>query len=242
MTTARLQSLDTTLIIFPDFQWPSPDFVEKYATIVEGVHSLAAYGISLDMVQDTMRWLRELPQIVLPSALDMPSVDAVVSKLVSRRHGQEEMKPVENLLSNVVCVEGAGNVNLHHVSPKALKKASQAAVVSIVDDTVQEALCAAFLLKEFLKEYFPLSEAGHVLGPNESLPETTTTLLVVCSNGCFQRPSFVRHLFEAEARGIGAVRSLLRIISSFHAKQCIASCGCFLSTFCRVPSETLRSW
>ena len=44
-----------------------------------------------------------------------------------------------------------------------------------------------------------------MVGPDESLLEGTTSLLVVCSTGCFQRPSFVRQLFEAEARGVVAI-------------------------------------
>ena len=44
-----------------------------------------------------------------------------------------------------------------------------------------------------------------MVGPDESLPESTTSLLVVCSTGCFQRPSFVRQLFEAETRGVVAI-------------------------------------
>ena len=56
-----------------------------------------------------------------------------------------------------------------------------------------------------LSKRHPLTGAGHVVGPDESLLEGTTSLLVVCSTGCFQRPSFVRQLFEAEARGVVAI-------------------------------------
>ena len=46
---------------------------------------------------------------------------------------------------------------------------------------------------------------GLVLGPEDCLPETAQTLLIVCSNGCFQRPNVVRQLFEAVNLGIQAV-------------------------------------
>ena len=63
----------------------------------------------------------------------------------------------------------------------------------------------AFMVREMLKRFFPLTGAGHVLAPEEHLPTSATTLLVMSSNCCFQKPSFVRQLFQAEARGIGAI-------------------------------------
>ena len=68
-----------------------------------------------------------------------------------------------------------------------------------------ESVSTALLVQELLKTRYPLTGAGHVVGPDESLPESTTSLLVVCSTGCFQRPSFVRQLFEAETRGVVAI-------------------------------------
>ena len=46
MTTARLRNVDTILVMFPDFQVPLHTFIEGCAT-VEGIRSLAPYGISL---------------------------------------------------------------------------------------------------------------------------------------------------------------------------------------------------
>ena len=66
-------------------------------------------------------------------------------------------------------------------------------------------VCEAIVLVELLKRHLPLTLRSAVLGPNETITETTTTLLVVCSNGCFQKPSFVRQLFQAQSHGIRAV-------------------------------------
>ena len=78
-------------------------------------------------------------------------------------------------------------------------------VVTIVDHANQESVCTALLVRELLKRFFFLTGPGHVLGPEEHLPASVTTVLVMSSNGCLQRPSFVRQLFQAEARGIGAI-------------------------------------
>ena len=77
--------------------------------------------------------------------------------------------------------------------------------MSIVDHTNQEAVCTALLVRELLKTFFPLTGPGHVLGPDENLPRDASLLLVMSSTACFQKPSFVRQLFQAERLGMGAI-------------------------------------
>ena len=88
-------------------------------------------------------------------------------------------------------------------------------VVSIVDHTNQESVCTALLVRELLKSFFPLSGPGHVLGPDENVPTNATLLLVISSNGCFQRPGFVHQLFQAERLGIGAIPIILGDVFHF---------------------------
>ena len=98
MTTARLRKVDTVLLIFPEFEWPSNTFIEDYVTHVEGVVSLAEYGIHVEMAQDTLRWLLVRPQIVLPHAMTMAGVDATVAKLIQCKHGRTETVSVVGAL------------------------------------------------------------------------------------------------------------------------------------------------
>ena len=215
MTTARLHNIDTLLILFPDFQVPSRSFIEGYAS-VEGIQSLAPYGISLEMAQTTLWWLGIRPCIVLPRAISLAGVDAVVEKLVSRRQGRNEMATVTFMRSTVNSAEENEETQICQWRPGAtvshfVTEASQSLtpatvlVVSIVDHCNQESMCTALLVRELLKKYSPLSGAGYVLEPHENLPASVTAVLVMSSNGCFQRPNFVRQLFQAEARGIGAI-------------------------------------
>jgi len=76
MTTASLQGLDTILVIFLDFERPSRSFVEDYATNVQSGLSLSVQGISVQMAQDTLWWLRSRPHILLPQEI---TLDAVVA-------------------------------------------------------------------------------------------------------------------------------------------------------------------
>merc|ERR1719383_881819 len=91
MTTARLHGLDTVLIIFPEFDWPSDNFVDDYAAHVEGIVSLAVHGVSVEMAQETLRWLVGRPRIALPPDLSLPNVNAVVEKVARRKQGTDEM-------------------------------------------------------------------------------------------------------------------------------------------------------
>ena len=220
MTTARLHSIDTILVIFPQFEHPSRTFIEDYAS-VEGVQSLAPFGISVEMAQQTLWWLGARPWIVLPRSISPAGVSAVVEKLVGRKRGTQEMAAVSFVKSIIESPENEEHVEKeetpvshwrsgptvsHHVSEQADWSApATVAVVSVVDHTNQEAVCTALLVRELLKKFFPLTGPGHVLGPEENLPRNATMLLVMSSNGCFQRPYFVRQLFQAERLGIGAI-------------------------------------
>ena len=216
MTTARLHNIDTILVMFPDFEEPSRTIIDNYAC-VEGVQSLAPYGISLQMTQETLWWLGTRPWIVLPRSINSCGVDAVVEKWSAERkenrrwppchpcyrsskHGHDENEKSE------VCHWRSRNTVSHLVSePRGWSAPAAVTVVSIVDHTNQESVCTALLVCELLKRFFPLTGPGHVLGPDENLPASATLLLVMSSNGCFQRPSFVRQLFQAASRGIGAI-------------------------------------
>ena len=49
------------------------------------------------------------------------------------------------------------------------------------------------------------SQVTYLVRQDEDLPEITTTVLVVCSNGCFQDRSFVRLLLQADSSALGAL-------------------------------------
>ena len=72
-------------------------------------------------------------------------------------------------------------------------------VVSIVDHSNQETVCTAHIIRELLKSYFPLSQAGYVLGAAQDLLPSIQTVLVVSSNGCFQNIHFALQLCQAQS-------------------------------------------
>ena len=84
MTTARIVGVDTMLVMFPNFQHPTQDLIANYVFYVEGVSSLAPFGISTSMVTETLWWLGTRPWVVLPHQIGVASADAVAQKLISR--------------------------------------------------------------------------------------------------------------------------------------------------------------
>ena len=181
MTTARLHNIDTILVMFPDFEKPSRTVIDNYAC-VEGVQSLAPFGISLQMTQETLWWLGTRPWIVLPRSVNSGGFDAVVEKLVGRKKGRQEMATVPSVLS-IINSHGhdeneedqenhwRSRETVSHLVSEPLGCSTPAAVtvVSIVDHTNQESVCTALLVRELLKRFFPLTGPGHVLGPDENL-------------------------------------------------------------------------
>lgn len=226
MCTADLHSINTILILFPEFQWPSPEFIADIGTHVEGVESLAQYGISLAMARGTLQRLSTRRQVILPPSITLECMQSVVGHLVDRKlHKRTSSSDAgvsvkfEVACSSVVPVpstsrdvwarglseepESHSNCLMVHVQQDLSRECE---VVSVVDHSNNEAVCAALIVRELLIPYYPLlSKVPHVLGRDEDVPKGVRTVLVICSTGCFHQPCFVRQLFQVEALGAGAV-------------------------------------
>jgi len=113
MTTAMLHDVDTILLLFPDFTWPTDEFVERYAEHVEGVLSLAKYGISVDHVQEALKLLTSRPNILLPRKVTLSMMDVVASKLVARRRGQMESSTHRGIATKHVPSKRGGSEENH---------------------------------------------------------------------------------------------------------------------------------
>ena len=154
ITTARLHGLDTVLFILPECQWPTRAFVDEYPTHVEGVLSLAASGISVEMAQDTLSWLSSCPQIKLPEEISLAAVDEIAAKLTGFKKEQSK-RSVQNTDEEK---------NFGHVLSRTVSEPTDCAasfsvdVASTVDNKMQESVYAALFLKEMFKSHFPLGD------------------------------------------------------------------------------------
>jgi len=207
MTTARLHGVDVVCVKFPEFEWPSVNSIAHIGHHVEGIESLVRYGISLELVQATLRWLPGLPQIVMPQDITLACVDAVVEKLVVRRGGKCEAASVPGIVSEKTqtASDSVGDVFWKHRVQLLDDTASPAGcrVVAVVDHSNSEVLCTAHVITELLKVHCPrMTKVSHVLGRGEHVSEDVRIVLVICSTSCFHQTSFVRQLVEAAARGV----------------------------------------
>ena len=180
MTTAMMHDVDTILLLFPDFTWPTDEFVERYADHVEGVLSLAKYGISVDHVQEALKLLTSRPNILLPRKVTLSMMDVVASKLVAQRRGQmessthhgietkdvpskrrgsEEKNQPDSAVANVGFLgrlpQSYHGLRAHVVRDLVdLPAIQNCRVVAVVDQGDWEAVCAALLVREAESNHF----------------------------------------------------------------------------------------
>ena len=229
MCTARENQIDTLLLCFPNFVWPSDTFIERYAEHVEGIHSLASYGISVGMVRETLHWLRARPRVLLSRRTTRSSMKSVADKLIKRRSRKLETVSIGGMRTvdvsdnlGVVVNPGsgprAGAVLEHRLQDDApdaqVPKGSLA--VSIVDHANDEAVCAAFIIQRLLQVHFPLAtKAPHVLGRCDVIPSGVTMALVICTNGCFLQAQVARHLLQACELGVCVLPAIVEAAFRF---------------------------
>lgn len=237
MTTARVRSIDTVLVLLPDFSWPSLDFVNNYSTHVEGVLSLARFGVSVPMVKDTLRWLPSCPRVQLPQNLTLAVVDAVAGKLVSRQRGRLEMSPQRGIESHRVSrarkssptcslAEDVGDIPhvVHRVQDLADPVAdTRCQIAVIVHSKNWDAVCAAHMVQKMLIPYLPptLEWMVHVVSDDEALPHDLSILVVICTNGCFFSAPFARKLLQAEGAGAHLIPVVAEPQFRFPSDACI---------------------
>ena len=224
MATARLHNIDTFLVRLPDFKWPSLEFLDNYSFHVEGILSLTECGINKEMAKTTLGRLHSRPSMLLPLTVTLSGVDVLARKLLVRKRGKREdvLESGKSVCRSAGAFDSAfeadapsgetsvsaahggdevGHGPVYQVAEGLSdgKPTANCLVVSIVDQTNQEVVCTASIIKELLKPHFPLiSGELCVLLPDEDLPENTRMLLVMCSNGCFRRRSFVGQFLQAQ--------------------------------------------
>lgn len=83
ITTARMNNVPVVTVIFPDFSFPDEDTIKNYGTLVPGTGSLAPHGIDEDMVQESLRWIKDQPSITYASDVSVNAVDDLVKAVVT---------------------------------------------------------------------------------------------------------------------------------------------------------------
>jgi len=198
ITCARLHSVDTVVVKFPELTWPSDEFFAHSGKHAEAMMYLTKYGISTEKLQETLRWLQSRTMIWLPKKLSLATVKAIALSLKGSAldatqdvfeslsgHGESEpTKDWEHCL-----------LDFSDPQPNDICK-----VVVVVDSQNLEALCAAIVMKEMVEQQLSQTseETLHILAEVDALPSGTETVVVVLSNGCFRQPHFVRQVLDGK--------------------------------------------
>ena len=131
------------------------------------------------MVKNGLRWVREQPQISFILPVSRQSLLALAQQLISASAGS-------------VVVEGKADWE-----PPA--RDAKAEISVLADMRNSEALCSAHILRQMLLPH--LTHDGmlslEVLASCSILSSLFRSLVLICSNGCFYHPQFVRLLLEA---------------------------------------------
>ncbi|CAE8608411.1 unnamed protein product [Polarella glacialis] len=200
VTTGRLHKVKTVVVALPDYEPPSETLVQEYQVHVPDVMELAAHGISLAAVQETLRWMRELPTIELLGTLDSKLIRAVCKELVVMHVSPGSMGKNGVQLSNEA--EDELHEETRMVNRKAQYNGSKVAI--LVDYKNMEAVATALVLQLMVTPLL-ISSGGmvpYIMTANEEAMPTVQIIVVLCSQGCFANPDIARVLVSSAARSL----------------------------------------
>ncbi|CAK0909838.1 unnamed protein product [Prorocentrum cordatum] len=203
LTTARLTSIDVVLIVFPCFEWPTEDFISNYQEFVPGVNGLTGFGISVDMVQKTLRLFHTNNSIELPDVFDTTVLSTTADLLFQRKRRRKmsikKQRDGDDSAGEVVGV-AAGRM-----SGASLTDVQHAAYLILVDYKRNDAICTGLIVKELLtKECEGFSERIPQLLPRSSqVPAVGKVLMIVCTTDCLRNPMVAKAIMQSAELGLG---------------------------------------
>eukprot|EP00971_Amphidinium_carterae_P307234 6106001-Amphidinium_carterae.1 len=180
MCTARLASVPTMVVAMHDVELPDDDFVQQLPQRVSNMEVLTESGMELEMLRETMRWVRSLSQYPLPQEMTLSVLARFARCLISGDQRQLEAPP--------------GYVSSRHI---------QASTAAILCDTgSSEAVAGSIVLLTMLMK-FMATASQHIpclLGQDHDLPEDLDRCVVMCTAACLDRQSFLEVLLQIQAR------------------------------------------
>mmetsp|Transcript_116309 Transcript_116309/g.374829 ORF Transcript_116309/g.374829 Transcript_116309/m.374829 type:complete len:627 (-) Transcript_116309:44-1924(-) len=184
VTTAFLNKIRVLRVTLPDF---TP--LDDAAIIAVGqnrstsdIRLLAEHGMSMAMVQDALTWLRTVSNIDMPSLVSNESILALADELVLK--GMIPDMGVQSSKVNSV-------VSLVHSRIRFI----------LADQSNMEASCTACIVQKLLTPLLIADQREgmvlQILEPTSILPASAHDVVVVCTNGLFERLSVVEVLIAA---------------------------------------------
>jgi len=195
VTTGRLHKVKTVVVALPDYEPPSETLVQEYQVHVPDITELAAHGMSLADVQETLRWMRALPTIELRGTLDSTLARSLCKELVVMHVSPGSM------VHQLSCeAQDEPDKEARLASRKTQYNGSKVAI--LVDYKNMEAVATALVLQLMVSPLL-VSLGGmvpYIMAADEEAMPTVQILVMICSQGCFANPDITKVLVSSAAR------------------------------------------
>jgi len=198
MTMARLEKLPTVMLVLPGCNVPDDKFVEAIgeAGAMQNSEVLVESGIDMNMVKETLVWVKDIHKIHIGKCITHELMDQIVVKLRSKDIALASLDDVATFL---------GEDAVHRISTQKKReaasgqKASNKGMSYLIYDTENMDACAAcFVLQKLLTVLFVYATdlIPTILHSAEVLPPLSV-VMVMCTNGTLENPRCLLMLAQA---------------------------------------------
>jgi len=177
MCTSRTNSRHVVTIIMHDFEFPDDRWIAAYDRHVPDLSTLTTFGITLNDVRETLRWLPTCPSAILPPRITHHTLRSLTAAL-----GQRSV---------------VGNVQL----PDDQDHVPETEVFIALDHTSIEAISIGHILHKLLKRSFASDPDSmpQVLPRGVDFPRNGRTCLLICTGSCLQRLEMLKIIVSVSA-------------------------------------------
>jgi len=181
--SARTNNRSVLKVIMPGFNFPDDTWIARYNQQVPDFSALTAFGITLDYIQETFRWLRTCPSVIMPPNITHQTLKALTAGLGQKSVTDEMQMPDEH--------DGVPDTR----------------VFIAVDHTNVEAICTGHILNMLMKPFYASDPDSmpHVLPRGADFPQHGWMCLLICTVSCLQRLDMLRVIWSVSAAGASFV-------------------------------------
>jgi len=178
-------AVQTVPVIFPDYNAPTDIFIQNYGADVD-IGILGVHGMTLDMVQATIMWLRNLAAITLPE-----------SRLLSNAMTKELGRLI--ISRNFAGSLDKGVLNKSSFGSQETLQTSQTKVAIVADHSNMESLATGLVLCKLVVQHtaHDTTMIPHLYPSGKDLPEIVTICVFILTNGVFSNAQFIASMIQA---------------------------------------------
>lgn len=197
MVTAMRAEVDTVILAWPRLELPNEKFIEDYSSLVPDITELTKYGIGLEEIKATFRWLLTVDVQPIHDRMTADSVSSIVRNLSAQRRRGITTPPLRMANGNTSSMSSRSQDS--HIScnsigsrgrdrerqmdtPKSLKTP-----ILYDHDNLEAGACAlvlnALLRPKLVGTHVPLPS---LLSEGTEVSPSTRTALIICSENCFR--------------------------------------------------------